>query len=192
MTDAETIIAFLTDALEPAKLTFMPEAEEPDYIETRRELRPETAARIEAKYRKHRELVLQQQHKSVHDLWAPETGDTSFSIGNRNYGRIGGKWSETTRRKNPAHWDQPNYGVIYPGPDPHAFIALKAPRRITSRNFAKAAMQIFKNATGQSWNSASTGTDGADQELFDRCVQRKRPEPAYEIFLDGTWKRMTP
>ena len=154
----------------------MSEAEEPeDYIETERQLRPETAARIQAEYDR---------------VFSPKEGDLGYTSGNRSYDRIGGKWVERIRRKNPAYWDQPNYFIIYPGPEPYAFIAGKHPRRLTQRLFSKAAMQIFKDATGKSWFGAHAGVDGADKDLFDRRVSGEKPEPAYEIFLDGTWKRL--
>lgn len=156
------------------------DTEPEEYIETKRKLRPERAARIQAEFDRF------QGHS--------QEGFTAFSginIGSRTYEKEGDTWYEIVRQKNPAYWDQPAYPFIYPGPENLAFISLKCPRRLTQRLFAKAVGQIFRDATGKSWYSGNAGVDAGCKDVFDKCVSGKRPEPAYEIFIDGTWKRLS-
>lgn len=172
MTNYDRIIEHLLNHDAP-----MSEAQEPEeFIETKRRLRRDTAARVEASY--------------TRAFGAVPEGDIGFTSGSRTFVREGGVWYEETRQNNPEYYDLPNYFIIYPGPAPHAFIVGKHPRRLTQRLFSKATMQIFKDATGESWSSASAGVDGAEKEIFDRRVSGEKPEPAYEIFQDGTWKRL--
>lgn len=152
------------------------EAEEPDYIVTKRELRPEAQARLQTDYDR---------------IFGATEGDIGYTHGSRTYYREGGKWYEEIKRKNPAYWDQPNYFIIYPGPDPYAFIVAKHPRRLTQKNFQKAISQIFRDATGLPYtNDHFGGVDGTDEGVFNARVGGEKPEPAYEVFIDGTWKRL--
>lgn len=173
----ETSNRIITYLLEEVVDRALMETEEPEYFETEHKLRPETAARIEASYAK----AFGQ---------SPHEGDVSYSIGGRTYNRIGGEWREERRTKNPAHWDKPAYFIIY-GEGPTAFCVVKRPGRLTQRSFEKAVSGIYKDWSGKSWSgSEARGVDGTDQEIFDRRVSGEKPESAYEIFLDGTWKRL--
>ena len=78
--------------------------------------------------------------------------------------------------------------MIY-GPADFSFIAVKMPRRMTNRGFQKAIVQIWRDATGLPWKDC--GVDGTDQHVYQSRVAGKAPQPAYEIMLDGTWKKTT-
>jgi hypothetical protein len=156
-------------------------AEEESHVERMVPLRPGNAERVERIYNQHDALAGRE----------PQKGPVSFSMGTTHYERnSAGQWFRIERKKNPAFWDKPQYFIIYPGPPPHAFIVVKQPRRIVTSAFRKAIMQIYKDATGVSWHHDRPGVDGIEQEVFDKRASGKKPELAYEIFLDGTWRRV--
>jgi hypothetical protein len=113
--------------------------------------------------------------------------DLAFTTGSRQFEREDGVWYEIKRHKNPAYWDQPQYFLIAPGPGNLAFLVVKQPRRLKSILWQRACAQIFRAATGLSWWKDSPVVDGIDEEIWQARVAGKKPEPAYEIFDDGTW-----
>lgn len=115
--------------------------------------------------------------------------DLSFTSGSRKFERVDGVWWETKRHKNPAYWSQPSYFWIAPGPGNMAFIVVKQPRDLKARLWHKACAQIWREAAGLSWYSDHPVVDNADEGTYAARVAGKKPELAYEIFSDGTWKR---
>jgi hypothetical protein len=116
--------------------------------------------------------------------------DIGFSAGSRKFERENGVWYEIKRRKNPAYWDKPQYFWIAPGPDNLAFVVVKQPRRLKSALWQKACSQIWRDATGLSWWKDHPVVDGSDEGIWQARATGKKPEPAYEIFDDGTWRRV--
>jgi hypothetical protein len=116
--------------------------------------------------------------------------DLAFSSGSRQFERENGVWYEIKRRKNPAYWDQPQYFFIAPGPGKLAFVIVKQPRRLKAALWHKACSQIWRDATGLSWYKDHPVVDGADEGIWQARAAGKKPEPAYEIFDDGTWRRV--
>ncbi len=148
------------------------------YIETWQLLRPDTAAQVQAAYDRFQ--------------FGKTDGDVGMTIGSTEYERRGGKWYRQRRKKDPRYWDQPNYFFIAPGPGSQAFIAVKMPRRLSTQLWRRACGQLYRDATGRSWYSDRPVVDGADEDVYKKCVAGTMPEPAYEIMLDGSWKRTSP
>jgi hypothetical protein len=167
------------------------EADEPEeFIETWQELRPETATRIE-------------QELPDWLLKPDEYGYTAFSRGNTVYEKRNGKWFRRRRQKNPAYFAIPQYFIMAPGPNNLTFLVVKAPRGLNTRRWQKACSQIYKDATGNSifnvygkkhWGAerAQASIDGTIEAVYTSRVNGEKPEPTYEIFHDGTWKRTSP
>jgi hypothetical protein len=162
------------------RLLEAPEAER--HIETWQQLRPETAERIQRAYDFH--VSLSPSALSRDPMQA------NIGIGNTQYEKREGKWYRLRRVRNPAYWDQAQYFFIAPGPGNLAFIAVKMPRRLVSRLWQRACAQIFRDATGGSWYKDHPVVDGLEEKDFERRATGRKPEPAYEIFVDGTWKRI--
>lgn len=114
---------------------------------------------------------------------------SSRTVNGITYYKEDGVWKCSYTIKNPDYYNTPRYNLIYPGPHPYAFIVFKYDPKISSKNFRKSVCQVYKDATGKSWYSAQPGLDGADAAIYERRVSGEKPEPAYEIFEDGTWKR---
>lgn len=181
------------------------EAETSEWIETWQELRPATAARIEAAAQGVWDTDVNMAWlKQNRPGWDKERMvSDNITIGNTAYEKRDGKWYRRVRRKNPAYWDQPQYFFMAPGPDKLAFIIVKMPRRLSSRIWRAACAAIYRDATGQSWQNVygakghfqdrqQAVIDGAEEETYSSRVAGKKPEPAYEIFADGTWKKTSP
>ena len=124
----------------------------------------------------------------------------NLAIGRTQYEKIDGHWHRLRRVKNPAYLDQPQYFFIAPGPEKLAFIVCKMPRKLTTSLWRTAIRQIYRDATGRPWMTGKRWSsdrhqpivDGADEDVYLRRVAGKKPEPAYELFIDGTWKRTSP
>jgi hypothetical protein len=155
------------------------EEDPPEYIEHWSTLRPDDAKRMDVYY----------EFRQKYYGWKPSPGDVFFKMGRTRYRREGGKWQRLYRKRNPAYWDQPQYFFIYPGPLPYAFIAVKQPRRITQANFRKAVKAIYRDATGSTWDKDKPGVDGFDKEGYEKRVSGEKPEPAYEVSIDGSIQR---
>jgi hypothetical protein len=161
----------------PAIIKHLLEDEEPDtYLETATRVRNQ--ARVENSYNR--------------AFGGPVKGDIAFNSGSRRFERLGGVWYVTRRAKNPAYWDQPQYFIIYPGPNPYAFIVCKQPRRLLTRHFRTAIAQIYRDAAKRSARADRIGVDGTEKAVYDARASGAKPEPAYEILIDGTWKRTSP
>jgi hypothetical protein len=128
--------------------------------------------------------------------------DIGFTSGSRTFEREGGVWYEVKRKKNPEYYNQPRYFILAPGPGKMTFIVVKMPRTVNTRVWRVACNQIYRDATGYPWDNVYgakghwTGdrqravVDGADEEIWQQRASGQKPEPAYEIFADGTWKRI--
>jgi len=129
--------------------------------------------------------------------------DIGFTSGSRKFSREDGVWYEIKKTKNPAYWSQPRYFWMAPGPGKLAFIVVKSPMALSTRLWRAASAQIYRDATGHSWDNVygaqkrylsqqrqQVSIDAADESYFNLCARGKKPEPAYEIFADGTWKRV--
>jgi len=156
------------------------ESDAEEFIEIWQELRPTTSVRIQAAY----------DRFSRNFGYGAGEEEANIHIGTTCYEKREGKWYRKRRSKNPAYWDQCQYFFIAPGPGGLAFIVVKQPRRLTSRLWQKACSGIFRDATGLSWYKDHPVVDGSDEEVYDRRASGIKPEPAYEIFIDGTWKRV--
>ena len=115
-----------------------------------------------------------------------------FGIGSRHFTLEDGIWYEVVKKRNKAYFEQPGYCIVYPGPDPHAFIAIKYPKSIKWATTRKAIFAIFRAAVGRSFQAVHAGLEGPDVEIYDRRVSGTKPEPAYEIFSDGSFKQTSP
>lgn len=131
-----------------------------------------------------------------------DTGqDIGFTSGSRTFQRENGVWYEVKRKKNPEYWSLPRYFFLAPGPGKLAFIAVKMPRTLNTRLWRQACAQIYMDATGHSWTNVTGArrwasdrhpavVDAIEAEDWERRAKGQKPEPAYEIFADGSWKRM--
>lgn len=165
------------------------EAEASEWIETWQKLGPAAAKRMDATW------LMFKAHDPNYKTWT-EMGllkdqNASFTLGSIQYEKRDGEWYRLKRTKNPAYWDQPRYFFIAPGPEKLAFVAVKQPRRLTAKLWHRASSQIWRDATGLSWWKDHPVLDGMEEDTWNRCATGKRREPAYEIFIDGTWKKVS-
>lgn len=155
------------------------EADEPEYIETRRKLRPETAARIQAEYDKFASRL------------SPGGGTpwSGITIGPRTFENEGNEWYEIVRRRNPAYWEQPNYFVAAGSMPEWTIIYCKMPRRASQATFRKAIKQIVRDVTGGPVDWRDFIVESIEKQEFEAGTAKGNP--AYEIAIDGTWKRIS-
>lgn len=148
-----------------------------EYTEVRQKLRPETARRIQ----RAADAFLASGFFTEPTTW--------LTIGNTRYDKEDGQWYRIAKLKNPKFQAKPIYFVIYPGPGKFTFIAVKGVYKQIRRLFSKAIDQIYRDAILGLKQERYSGMEMTEKSLYDRCVSNKRPEPAYEIFADGTWVR---
>jgi hypothetical protein len=130
--------------------------------------------------------------------------DVGFTSGSRVFQREDGVWYEIKKTKNPAYWNQSRYFFMAPGPDNLTFVLVKMPVSLSTRLWRSACAQIYQDATGRSWTNVygakkrylsqkrqQAVVDAADEEVWQLSASGKKPDPAYEIFKDGTWKRVS-
>lgn len=163
------------------------EADEPEeFITTRRKLRPATAARMQARYAS---FLGRSSFKPSEDSGE----DVGFNSGGRSYERVNGEWYKERRSRNPAHSALPRYFVIAGTFPIRGWVTVycRRPGRIAVarwRSAVKAIARDFNGGTPVPWEDFIT--EWLDQSEFDRALNGKKQAPVYDVFVDGTWKRL--